>query len=100
MMVVCICEIATTHSQNYNRTGNVTALVGNWVEEQALKDATGLSRFETWVGQEEPSQSVHATRAVPPPMQTHPRVIEHDEAVVSFPRNVNLSTPTIAAMCC
>uniref|UniRef100_A0A7S3VIF5 Uncharacterized protein n=1 Tax=Dunaliella tertiolecta TaxID=3047 RepID=A0A7S3VIF5_DUNTE len=66
---------------NYNRTGNVTALVGNWVEEQALKDATGLSRFETWVGQEEPSQSVHATRAVPPPMQTHPRVIEHDEAV-------------------
>eukprot|EP00195_Chlamydomonas_chlamydogama_P015010 CAMPEP_0202909992 /NCGR_PEP_ID=MMETSP1392-20130828/50783_1 /ASSEMBLY_ACC=CAM_ASM_000868 /TAXON_ID=225041 /ORGANISM="Chlamydomonas chlamydogama, Strain SAG 11-48b" /LENGTH=274 /DNA_ID=CAMNT_0049599937 /DNA_START=124 /DNA_END=948 /DNA_ORIENTATION=+ len=70
---------------NYNKTPVDTAptLIGNWVEERALKEATGTTRYETWVEKPTPSQtqtSIFATRqdrGVDEP--THPRVIEHSE---------------------
>eukprot|EP00879_Flechtneria_rotunda_P022312 GHRR01023541.1.p1 GENE.GHRR01023541.1~~GHRR01023541.1.p1 ORF type:complete len:252 (+),score=80.00 GHRR01023541.1:862-1617(+) len=69
----------------YNSTGEVRTLVGNWLEEQCLKDVTGTTRKQTHtsVSPAAAQQSVYATRqddALCEP--THARVIEHTEQLL------------------
>ncbi|CAK4643766.1 hypothetical protein AeMF1_009689 [Aphanomyces euteiches] len=52
----------------YNKVDNQGALMGNWVEEEALRRDTGNSRYQTW----NPKEGMGLT---------HPRVIQHTEAV-------------------
>ncbi|RHY80822.1 hypothetical protein DYB26_002512 [Aphanomyces astaci] len=52
----------------YNKVDNQGALMGNWVEEEALRRDTGSSRYKTWSPKEGMGRS-------------HPRVIAHSDAV-------------------
>eukprot|EP00878_Enallax_costatus_P031069 GHUV01033913.1.p1 GENE.GHUV01033913.1~~GHUV01033913.1.p1 ORF type:complete len:156 (+),score=54.23 GHUV01033913.1:530-997(+) len=69
---------------SYNSTGNVKTLIGNWQEEERLKDVTGCSRTQAVANQHQPAAAtVYAVRqdaAVHEP--THTRVIEHTEQLL------------------
>ncbi|RQM21059.1 hypothetical protein B5M09_013818 [Aphanomyces astaci] len=52
----------------YNKVDNQGALMGNWVEEEALRRDTGSSRYKPWSPKEGMGRS-------------HPRVIAHSDAV-------------------
>ncbi|RHY22384.1 hypothetical protein DYB32_009520 [Aphanomyces invadans] len=52
----------------YNKVDNQGTLMGNWVEEEALRRDTGYSRYKTWTPKEGMGVS-------------HPRVIAHTDAV-------------------
>ncbi|KDO21026.1 hypothetical protein SPRG_13954 [Saprolegnia parasitica CBS 223.65] len=54
-------------ANSYNKVDNQGALMGNWVEEEALRDRTGYSRYKTWDAKEAMGLS-------------HPRVIAHSSA--------------------
>ncbi|OQR86316.1 hypothetical protein ACHHYP_10679 [Achlya hypogyna] len=54
-------------SSSYNKVDNQGALMGNWVEEEALRDRTGHSRYKSW----DPKEGMGLT---------HPRVIAHSSA--------------------
>lgn len=62
---------------SYNKVDDVPTLVGNWVEERALKDLTGVTRTlgaSLARGGASPSRPPAGGDAI---QATHPRVIEH-----------------------
>ncbi|KAF0699444.1 Aste57867_9986 [Aphanomyces stellatus] len=52
----------------YNKVDNQGALMGNWVEEEALRHDTGNSRYQTWT----PKEGMGVT---------HPRVVLHTDSI-------------------
>ena len=66
---------------DYNKYQNQGVLVGNWVEEHALKTSTGTHRYEPWVEMEQ--QSVYPKHLKASSMVTFGRVFEHSDNLQS-----------------
>ncbi|WZN61564.1 hypothetical protein HKI87_04g30990 [Chloropicon roscoffensis] len=62
---------------DYNKYQNQGVLVGNWVEEHALKTSTGTHRYEAWVAAEQ--ESVYPKHLKASSMETFGRVFEHSD---------------------
>ncbi|GFH32307.1 uncharacterized protein HaLaN_31505, partial [Haematococcus lacustris] len=77
-------------------------LIGNWQEERALKETTGVSRYEGWVEPGQPadsSASIYATRQDrQAPTATMPRLLLHSNQEVRTAKGCSEETaqPQIA----
>lgn len=64
---------------SYNKSNKTVTKLGNWVEEEALRAATGLARYEPWVDKAEPlTRKAGGARRVL--TDTAARVINHSNA--------------------
>jgi len=75
--------VGTAHPYTgYNKKEIEECLVGNWVEERALKSGTGVFRYQPWVKDSTPGavypDQVDATKEISG-MPTFPRVLEHSD---------------------
>mmetsp|Transcript_2770 Transcript_2770/g.10046 ORF Transcript_2770/g.10046 Transcript_2770/m.10046 type:complete len:237 (+) Transcript_2770:4375-5085(+) len=66
----------------YNKCDEQGALVGNWVEERALRGGTGIFRYQEWV-KDDGGKSVYAQQTTSEAMETFPRVLEHSDRLES-----------------
>mmetsp|Transcript_8637 Transcript_8637/g.24823 ORF Transcript_8637/g.24823 Transcript_8637/m.24823 type:complete len:275 (+) Transcript_8637:212-1036(+) len=64
----------------YNKFKSNGTLIGNYVEERCLEEATGFHRYPGWVDHEEKSDTVFAKTVGGPTMtDSYPRVLEHTD---------------------
>ena len=69
----------------FNKCENQGTLVGNWVEEHALKDLTGSFRYKAWVDHKDvEGDSVYPKHLTASRMETFGRVFEHSDNLVSW----------------
>ncbi len=68
----------------FNKCENQGTLVGNWVEEHALKDLTGSFRYKAWVDHKNvEGDSVYPKHLTASRMETFGRVFEHSDKLES-----------------